>query len=37
MIGTSTLSLSDGSHPASKPGHHNDGWMVNSPPYRRAL
>ena len=32
MTGTSTRSSVDGSHPASKPGHHDDRWMVPQPP-----
>jgi hypothetical protein len=31
MSGASTRSSDDGLHPASKPGHHDDRWMVTYP------
>jgi hypothetical protein len=34
--GTSTRSSVDGQHPASKPGHHDDRWMVN-PKFERPI
>jgi hypothetical protein len=37
MLVTSTLSSFDGSHPVSKPGHHDDRWMVTSSTYWRAF
>jgi len=37
MSETSTWSSVVGTHPASKPGHHHDRWMVTSAPYWRAL
>jgi hypothetical protein len=36
MSGASTRSSDDGLHPASKPGHHDDRWMVLLPPIRAS-
>jgi hypothetical protein len=36
MMGSSTVSLGFGQHPASKPGQPNDQWILTSGPYPRG-